>query len=109
MPIPLFNSIASWLLKKRYHQIELFLKYPVDVQQELLRHLVSFSRDTEVGRKYDFKSIRTYEDFAERLPINSYESIAPLIERARKGEQNLFWPTQIKWFATSSGTTNAKS
>ena len=109
MPIPLFNSIASWLLKKRYHQIELFLKYPVDVQQELLQHLVSFSKDTEVGRAYDFKSIRTYEDFAERLPINSYESIAPMIERARKGEQNLFWPTQIKWFAKSSGTTNAKS
>jgi len=109
MAIPLFNSIASWLLKKRYHQIELFLKYPVDVQQELLQQLVSFSKDTEIGRRYDFKSIRTYSDFAERLPINSYESIAPLIERARKGEQNLFWPTQIKWFAKSSGTTNAKS
>ena len=26
-----------------------------------------------------------------------------------KGEQNLFWPTSIKWFAKSSGTTNAKS
>lgn len=109
MPIPLFNSIASWLLKKRYHQIELFLKYPVDVQQELLRHLVSFSKDTEIGKIYDFRSIRSYEDFAERLPINSYETIAPLIERARKGEQNLFWPSQIKWFAKSSGTTNAKS
>jgi len=109
MAIPLFNSIASWLLKKRYHQIELFLKYPVDVQQELLQQLVLFSKDTEIGRRYDFKSIRTYSDFAERLPINSYESIAPLIERARKGEQNLFWPTQIKWFAKSSGTTNAKS
>ena len=36
MPIPLFNSVASWFLKKRIHQIELFMKYPNEVQQELL-------------------------------------------------------------------------
>ena len=46
MPIPLFNSIASWLLRKRYHQIELFLKYPLDVQDEVLRQLLDFSQDT---------------------------------------------------------------
>ncbi len=109
MPIPLFNSIASWLLKKRYHQIELFLKYPLDVQQELLQQLVAFAKDTEIGRTYGFDSMISYEDFANRIPITSYEDVAPLIERTRKGEQNLFWPTQIKWFAKSSGTTNAKS
>ena len=32
-----------------------------------------------------------------------------MIERTRKGEQNVFWNTPIKWFAKSSGTTNAKS
>ena len=28
---------------------------------------------------------------------------------ARKGEDNIFWSSKIKWFAKSSGTTNAKS
>jgi hypothetical protein len=32
-----------------------------------------------------------------------------MIQRCREGEQNVFWPTPIKWFAKSSGTTNAKS
>lgn len=109
MPIPLFNSIASWLLKKRYHQIELFLKYPSDVQMEVMQHLVDFSKDTMVGKKYHFDDIEKYEDFANRVPIVNYEGIADLIERSRRGEQNLFWPTAIKWFAKSSGTTNAKS
>ena len=109
MPIPLFNSIASWLLKKRYHQIELFLKYPTDVQNEVLHQLVDFSKDTVLGKEHGFEDITTYETFTNRLPIVSYEDIAPLIERTRKGEQNLFWPTQVKWFAKSSGTTNAKS
>ena len=109
MPIPLFNSIASWLLKKRYHQIELFLKYPEEVQEEVLLQLLEFAEDTEIGKKYDFESIENYETFKERLPIVMYEEIEPIIERTRKGEQNLFWPTKVKLFAKSSGTTNAKS
>ncbi|MBT8305388.1 MAG: GH3 auxin-responsive promoter family protein [Maribacter sp.] len=109
MPIPLFNSIASWLLKKRYHQIELFLKYPGEVQEEVLFQLLEIAEDTEIGKKYDFGTIASYETFRQRVPIVSYEEIEPLIERTRKGEQNIFWPTSIKWFAKSSGTTNAKS
>ncbi|MBC8767151.1 GH3 auxin-responsive promoter family protein [Arenibacter sp. BSSL-BM3] len=109
MPITLFNSIASWLLKKRYHQIELFLKYPEEVQDEVLHQLLSFAEDTEIGKKYDFESIKNYETFIERVPIVCYEEVEPLIERSRRGEQNIFWPTTIKWFAKSSGTTNAKS
>ncbi|MBN2868571.1 MAG: GH3 auxin-responsive promoter family protein [Flavobacteriaceae bacterium] len=109
MPFPLVNSIASWFLKKRFHQIELFLKYPNEVQQELLSSLIDISKDTEVGKKYDFSSIKSYETFAERVPISTYEDIQDDIERARKGEPNIFWPKPIKWFAKSSGTTNAKS
>ncbi|WP_411895710.1 GH3 auxin-responsive promoter family protein [Winogradskyella sp. A2] len=109
MPIPIVNSIASWFLKKRFHQIDLFLKYPNEVQNELLFSLIKFAKDTEIGKKYDFASIKTYKEFSERLPIVNYESLQPSIERSRRGEQNIFWPRPIKWFAKSSGTTNAKS
>ena len=63
MPIPLFNSIASWFLKKRIHQIQLFMKYPNEVQQELLHNLLNRSSKTEIGLKYDFATIKNYEDF----------------------------------------------
>jgi phenylacetate-coenzyme A ligase PaaK-like adenylate-forming protein len=109
MAFPIVNSIISWFLKKRVHQIELFLKYPIDVQNELLLKLVSASKKTEFGIGHNFSSIKNYEDFAKLVPIQKYESIETLIERCRKGEQNLFWNTNIKWFAKSSGTTNAKS
>ncbi len=109
MPIPFVNSIISWFLKKRKHQMELFLKYPEDVQEELLMRLIQFAESTEFGEKYAFSKLHNYKDFAEKIPIQKYESIEPLVERCRKGEQNLFWPTKIKWFAKSSGTTNAKS
>ncbi|WP_299187548.1 GH3 auxin-responsive promoter family protein [uncultured Aquimarina sp.] len=109
MPIPLVNSIASWFLKKRFHQMELFLKYPNEVQLELLHVLLETARNTEFGKTYDFSSIHNYETFKERVPIRSYEDYEEMIERSRLGEHNIYWPTPIKWFAKSSGTTNAKS
>jgi len=109
MPIPIVNSIASWFLKKRIHQMELFIKYPHEVQGEILHQLIDKSKDTLIGKEYDFASIRNYKTFTERVPIQSYEEFEPLIERSRRGENNIFWPTPIKWFAKSSGTTNAKS
>ncbi|MDC3198426.1 GH3 auxin-responsive promoter family protein [Flavobacteriaceae bacterium] len=109
MAIPLVNSVASWFLKKRFHQIDLFLKYPHEVQNELLMSLISTSKDTEIGEKFDFNSIRNYRDFTQRVPVSSYEDYQNLIERSRKGEKNIFWPKPINWFAKSSGTTSAKS
>jgi hypothetical protein len=109
MPIPLINSIATWVLKQRIHQIELFLKYPHEVQDELMTSLIRVSEETVVGQKYDFNSIKSYTTFSERVPISTYEDLEPMIELTRKGAQNVFWNTPIKWFAKSSGTTNAKS
>jgi hypothetical protein len=109
MPIPIVNSIASWFLKKRFHQIELFLKYPIEVQNELLQNLLLKAKNTEIGKEYDFTTIRSYKEFANRVPVTTYEDNEPRIERSRKGENNIFWPSPIKWFAKSSGTTNAKS
>ena len=109
MAFPLFNSIATWFLKKRIHQIELFTKYPNEVQQEVLQDLVGIAKNTKMGYRHDFSSINNYKAFAERVPIVQYEDIADDINASRLGEDNLFWPTPIKWYAKSSGTTNAKS
>lgn len=102
----LLNSIASWLMKKRMHQIELFIKYPIDVQQEWLYTLVYEASETFYGRKYGFADIKNYRQFRENVPVNDYETLKPFIDRMRRGEQNLLWHSEIKWFAKSSGTTD---
>lgn len=104
--MPILNSIASWLMKKRMHQIELFIKYPIDVQMEWMYSLVRDASDTEYGRAFNFAEIQNYEDFKNNIPLNDYESLKGLIERTRRGEQNLLWHSEIKWFAKSSGTTD---
>ncbi|MBC8489208.1 MAG: GH3 auxin-responsive promoter family protein [Bacteroidetes bacterium] len=105
----LINSVLSWLMKKRFHQIELFMKFPYEVQDEWLKKLLVKARDTEWGKKYDYKSINSLKEYKERVPINDYDALKPYINRLRKGEQNILWNSDIKLFAKSSGTTADKS
>ncbi len=107
--MPIINAVIAWFMKKRIHQIELFLKYPCEVQMEWFKKLIAKAADTEWGNNYDYASISTPDQFRERVPVQEYNDIRPYVERLRKGENNLLWPTQIKWFAKSSGTTGDKS
>lgn len=95
--------------KSRAEEIDRYAGYAGEIQHRVLMRLVGKAARTEWGRKYDFRSIHTYEDFKNRLPIQTYEDIKPYVARLRAGEQNLLWPSEIRWFAKSSGTTNDKS
>jgi hypothetical protein len=107
--VPIFNSIASWLMIKRMNQIELFMRYPLETQDESFFNLIDTARDTEWGKKFDYTEIHSVDTFKERVPLQDYDSLKPYIERLRRGEQNILWPSEIKRFAKSSGTTSDKS
>lgn len=96
-------------MKKRMHDIDLFMKYPLEVQEELFKRLTTTARNTEFGRTHGFADIHNQEQFRRMIPVSTYEDIHPYIERNMQGEQNLLWPSDVKWFAKSSGTTNARS
>lgn len=104
-----FNSIFAWVIKKRLHQIELFRKYPQDVQNELFEKLIEHGTQTVYGKQYLFHQIHSYSEFKELVPLNNYESMKPWIDRLMEGEQYLLWSQDTKWFAKSSGTTSERS
>ena len=103
------TKIISKTFEPRLKQIDLYATQASEIQQRVLRHLIQQAAHTEWGKKYDYSTIRSYEDFRNRLPIQTYDDIKPYVERLRAGEQNLLWPSEIRWFAKSSGTTNDKS
>lgn len=105
----IISSVLSWIMKQRFHQIELFMKFPHEVQQDLLKKLLTAGRHTEFGRLFDFSSISNIREFRERVPVQDYESLKDYIMRLKAGEQHLLWPSEVKWFAKSSGTTSDKS
>lgn len=96
-------------MKQRVHQIELFLKYPHEVQLDWFKKLIQSARDTEFGKQHGFKDISNYRQFAEQVPVHDYDSLKPYIERMMMGEQNVLWSSEVRWFAKSSGTTSDKS
>ncbi len=103
------DSLGNWVVKKRMLQIVHFMLNPEDVQQNVLDHLLKTAKNTEYGKKHGFHSIKNIRQFQERVPVCSYEDLLPYIMRLMKGEQNILWPSSIKCFAKSSGTTSDKS
>lgn len=105
----IINTFLSWYFRKRLPQVEYFMQNPLEVQEAQLFDLLRTAAGTEWGRTYDFRQMRTVAQFKERVPVSSYEQLKPYIERHMRGEQNILWPSEIKWFAKSSGTTADKS
>jgi len=103
------NSVFSWFMKKRYHQLELFMKYPLEVQKEVFEKLIQRAKNTEWGLRYGYADIASPEEYRRRVPLQTYEEVKPYMLRMKAGEQKLLWPSEINWFAKSSGTTADKS
>ncbi len=103
------HSMVSWVTIKRMKQIELFNRYSADIQQEQLFNLLNAAKNTVWGKEYDYKSINSQREYASRVPISNYEDIVKYVDRIRKGETNVLWRGDVKWFAKSSGTTAQKS
>jgi len=103
------NSIFSWIIKKRLHQIELFVRYPEEVQLEWFKKLIENGAFTEFGTQYNFKDIHSISDFQQRVPVCTYDEFKPWIDKVLNGQQRVLWPSEVKWFAKSSGTTGDKS
>ncbi|MDR1601636.1 MAG: GH3 auxin-responsive promoter family protein [Tannerella sp.] len=102
------KSISNFY-RRRQRIVESYGKYLVDLQREQLWYLLKSAEKTEWGLQHGYRSIRNYADFVQRVPLQSYDTLKPWIERMINGERNILWPSYTKWFAKSSGTTNDKS
>jgi hypothetical protein len=89
--------------------MDLFRKYPAEVQQDTFQKLITKAESTEWGKKYQYPKFSGIADFQSAVPIQQYDDVKSYVDRLRHGEINLLWPGEIKWFAKSSGTTNDKS
>lgn len=105
----LFNTVVNWFIRQRIDQIQNFMKHPVETQNGVLFSQLYFAENTDYGKIHGFSSVSNYGDFRRNVPIVTYEDFEPYIEKARQGMADIFWPGNIRRFAKSSGTTNAKS
>lgn len=105
----LVNKLASFVTNSYTKHLEEIKSSPLELQNSTLQNHLKIAGQTHFGQENYFSQITDYQSFSKNVPVVTYEEFQPWIERARQGEENVFWPGKIRWFAKSSGTTNAKS
>lgn len=75
------------------------------VQKAYLMNLLSQNASTDYGEKYDFKSIKTIEDYQDNVPLGNYEHHEPYIVQSMNGKLNVLTSEPILLFELSSGST----
>lgn len=103
------TSIIRPVFNSRLHAIERYESHAEDIQRDTLERLLHEAARTEWGQRYGYDSMHSYEEFAAKVPVSTYEELKGYIDRMRHGERDVLWPGQVKWYAKSSGTTNDKS
>ncbi|MNJ99324.1 GH3 auxin-responsive promoter [compost metagenome] len=89
-----------------YNKTQKWAQNPVETQQKVFAKLLASASGTQFGKDHDFTSIKTYADFAQKVPVRDYEALKNYVDRVVHGEENVLWPGKPVYFAKTSGTTS---
>ncbi|MCA1994681.1 MAG: GH3 auxin-responsive promoter family protein [Coleofasciculus sp. S288] len=87
---------------------EIFVKKTrrtLEVQERFLHKVLQTHQDTELGRNYGLRDIKTLDQFREQIPVLPYSNYEPYVERIARGEKNILTPDPVVYFNTTSGST----
>src|SRR5688500_7655082 len=84
------------------------LKDPRRAQLAILQRLVRRNSNSAFGTEHDFNSIGSYEDFANAVPIRSYDDLSPWIERVQRGEGPVLTAERVTHLIPTSGSMSAR-
>ena len=101
------KAFAAKLFAKRIHaKTQKWANNPVETQQKVFEALIKEAAQTQFGKDHDFSSIKTFSDFAQKVPIRDYEGLKHYVDKVVKGEENVLWKGKPLYFAKTSGTTS---
>ena len=83
-----------------------WMNRPEATQKKVFDNLLKQAANTSFGKDHDFKNIKDYKTFAERVPVRDYEALRNYIDRVVGGEPDVLWPGKPLYFAKTSGTTS---
>jgi len=98
----LAGSLPAW------HRFRQAVRRPEQGQRAVLHRLLARNADCAFGRAHRFSTIRSYEDFRERVPLATYECLEPWIERIARGEASVLTSEPVLRLLPTSGSTGAR-
>ena len=78
----------------------------IPAQQRTLRALTRQFAKTSFGRVVGLESGISYAQFQSRIPLHTYEQLAPYIEQMKRGTADVLWPGKCPFYAVTAGTTD---
>ncbi|MDH5604852.1 MAG: GH3 auxin-responsive promoter family protein [Cyclobacteriaceae bacterium] len=117
--MPILGTLLKKGIKLR-ESLDQEYSSPFDLQKSELRKLLIQARHTEFGKYYHFSDILRsfrhgqgkdfYTQFKEFIPLHNYHQIySEWWKRSQNNEPDICWPGRVKYFALSSGTSDASS
>jgi hypothetical protein len=113
--MPLLGSIIKTAYSLRQLPIDKKKNLdPFRTQKKELKKLLVRAQETAFGEKYNFAGILLQKElvrvFQERIPVHDYKSMFKnWWYRSLNGESWVTWPGRVKYFALTSGTSDASS
>lgn len=100
---PFFAKIFA---KKIHNQTQRWASNPLATQQKVFLDLINQAKDTKFGKDHNFTQIKTFQDFANQVPVRDYEAHKTYIDEVVAGKENILWKGKPLYFAKTSGTTS---
>ena len=101
------KSFAAKLFAQYIHnKVQAWATKPLETQEKVFRDLITQAQYTQFGKDHDFANIKTFHDFAAKVPIRDYEQLRSYVDRVVKGEEDILWKGKPIYFAKTSGTTS---
>ncbi len=100
------SKIAILFANHIQKQTIAWTKNPAKTQQKVFQNLIKTAAETQFGLDHDFSEIKTFQDFAAKVPTRDYEALKPYVEKVIAGKYNILWPGKPLYFAKTSGTTS---
>jgi hypothetical protein len=112
--MPLLGSIIRKAYELRQFPIDILTLDPVQEQKKVLKKLLIKAQNTAFGEHYDFGIMADHPDFVSlfraRVPVHDYNAMFKnWWYRSLNGEPYVTWPGKVKYFALTSGTSEASS
>lgn len=105
----MINQILKTYFKWRQKSLEKICKNPHYYQKAILSRIVSENVSSQFGMSHNFNQIKSLNEYRKAVPLQTYESISPSINKMLRGDKNVLCSDEITWFAKSSGTTTGRS
>lgn len=98
--------LLDWCAGRRRRRLDTVWRRSAEAQEMALRALLWAASDTEFGLAHGFRSIRTVQQYQERVPVREYAEFKPYWDRAFAGACGVTWPGRCRDWVKTSGTTS---